>query len=274
MGGGSVSDAKAADGQSATAVAVHQAGLREENRGGVIWFTLDRPERRNALTVELVAALADRITAAAGTARAAVITGAGSAFCAGGDLADLGAVAEEGATVVTEVIYGQFHRLFRAITRAPFPIVAAINGAALGAGLDLALACDLRYAAQGAVLASSWIRVGLVPGMGGAYLLTRAVGATRAHEMVLLGAGVDAAQAAEWGLVNQAVEPSRLVCVVEQVCADLGEQPRGAVAASKAALRRALDAGLEEELETLGATQGGLLTGEEFRSRTARFRPR
>ncbi|MFJ6852421.1 enoyl-CoA hydratase/isomerase family protein [Streptomyces sp. NPDC091271] len=249
------------------------AGLRVERRGPAALLTLDRPERRNALTPELVGRLADAVGEAgddSGVA-AVVITGEGSAFCAGGDLVALSAVAEGGARAVTDTVYGQFHRLVRALAAAPVPVIAAVNGPALGAGLDLALSCDLRCASTDAVFASSWIGAGLVPGMGGAHLLTRAVGSTRAAELVLTGRRVTAEEALGWGLVGEVVEPERLIARALERAEALAELSRPALYSSKAALRRALGADFESELAVLGAIQGGLLTSPEFRAAAAAF---
>jgi 2-(1,2-epoxy-1,2-dihydrophenyl)acetyl-CoA isomerase len=248
--------------------------LAVEQRGPVRWLRLDRPERRNALTVELVTRLADAVEEAGAdpAVRAVALTGAPPAFCAGGDLADLGAVAERGALAVSDVVYGRFHRLVRALGEVPVPVVAAVNGPALGAGLDLALACDLRIASEQAVFASSWISVGLVPGMGGAHLLTRAVGSTRASEMVLLGRQVPADRALDWGLVNEVVPADVLEARVDELGAAFAGLSVAGLAQSKASLRRAMAESFAAELAALGAVQGGLLTGEDFRTATARFR--
>jgi enoyl-CoA hydratase/carnithine racemase len=250
-----------------------ETALLGERRQDVLVLTLNRPERRNALTVELVATLADHIAAApADGVRAVILTGSAPAFCAGGDLADLSAVAERGALAVSETIYTRFHRLVRTIGSVPVPVIAAINGPALGAGLDLALVCDLRIAATDAVLASSWIAVGLVPGMGGASYLTRLAGGTRAAELVLTGRRIDAATAQAWGLLNEVVEPGILLDRALEVARELAGLPAPALARSKAALRRVLEAGLEDELAVLGAVQGSLLTSEDFARRSAPFR--
>jgi 2-(1,2-epoxy-1,2-dihydrophenyl)acetyl-CoA isomerase len=250
-----------------------EIGLRERRTDDIVELTIDRPERRNALTVALVAALADRLAAlAAEDVRAVVLAGGPPAFCAGGDLVDLGAVADQGPLAVNDVVYTRFHRLVRTLGSVAYPVVAAIDGAALGAGLDLALCCDLRVATTRSTFASSWIGVGLVPGMGGAHLLTRAVGSTRANEMVLLGQPIDAATARDWGLVNRVVEPVDLAAEVSGLLNRLIALPAVALARSKASLRRAADAGLAEELATMGAVQATLLTGPDFRERTSRFR--
>lgn len=248
--------------------------LVQDRRGAAVWLELNRPERRNALTVELVRDLADEIAAVADDPeiRVIVLTGAGKAFCSGGDLTALSALARDGgARAVTDVVYGQFQRLVRLLRDVPVPVVAAVNGPAMGAGLDLAMACDLRYAADSARFASSWIGVGLVPGMGGAHLLTRAIGATRATEMVLTGRSVDAAQALEWGIVNEVLAADRLLPRVDEVAGALSALSRSAITAGKASLRRALALGFDQELAVLGAVQGGLLTSEEFREATARI---
>jgi 2-(1,2-epoxy-1,2-dihydrophenyl)acetyl-CoA isomerase len=245
-----------------------------ERRDDALWLTLSRAHRRNALTVDLVGQMADEVEKTRGDAsvRALVVTGAPPVFCAGGDLADLGAVAERGALAVSTVVYSQFHRLVTALASATAPVVAAINGPALGAGLDLAMACDLRIATTEAAFCSSWIKVGLVPGMGGAHLLARAVGSTRASELVLLGRELTAAEALDWGLVNDVVEPAELDARVSRLVKELAALSYPAVERSKASLRRALALGFEQELATLGATQGAMLTSDEFKAATARFR--
>lgn len=246
--------------------------LRQQRRESALWLEIRRPERRNALSVELVRQLADAIEQAPRDTRAAVITGSGSVFCSGGDLDDISEVADRGALAVTTMIYGQFHRLVNAIIRAEFPVIAAVNGPALGAGLDLALACDLRYATRETVLSSSWIGMGLVPGMGGAHMLVRTVGSTRASEIALLGERFDAEQGLRWGLLNAVVDPAELTTHVDAVVRAIAAKPQPAVAATKASLRRATDAALAQELSVLAGVQAGLLTGDDFRTLSARFR--
>jgi 2-(1,2-epoxy-1,2-dihydrophenyl)acetyl-CoA isomerase len=248
-------------------------GLATQHEGAVSILTIDRPARRNALTVGLVAALADAVAAAPGEGtRVVVVTGSPPTFCAGGDLTDLSAVAERGALAVSETIYGQFHRLVRTISGVGIPVIAAVNGPALGAGLDLAAVCDLRLASEDASFASSWIAMGLVPGMGGALWLTRLLGGAGAAELVLTGRRIDAATAERWNLVNEVVPADRLHQRALEIAAELSALPATALARSKAALRRGLSEGAEAELAALGAIQGGLLTGREFADRAARFR--
>jgi 2-(1,2-epoxy-1,2-dihydrophenyl)acetyl-CoA isomerase len=257
-----------------TRSAASDSGLRERRDGQIVELTLDRPQRRNALTAGLVSALAKRLLELGSEdVRACVLTGGPPVFCAGGDLTDLNAAIEHGTLALNEIVYQHFHQLVRALATVPFPVVAKIDGAALGAGLDLALCCDLRVASTRSSFASSWIGVGLVPGMGGAHLLTQAIGSARAHEMVLLGEPVDARQALDWGLVTRIAETDELSRVTDDVVQRLAGLPQTALQRSKAALRRAAGLGMAEEMAALGAIQATLLTGPEFRERTARFRP-
>jgi 2-(1,2-epoxy-1,2-dihydrophenyl)acetyl-CoA isomerase len=253
-----------------------ELGLRQEARGDALVLTLDRPARRNSLTPALAGALGAAVEAAPDAgARVVVVTGAGGAFCAGGDLDALEAVAVDGgAEAVMTAIYGNFHRLALAIRRSPLPVVALVDGPALGAGLDLALVCDLRVGTTAASFASSWIRMGLVPGMGGAYLLPSVVGAGPAAELLLTGATLDAERALALGLLSSVDEPGEVWATVDERVAQLAALPAVALAQTKASLRRGTDDGYERELATLGATQGALLTGPAFRAAAEAFRSR
>ena len=245
--------------------------LRSHIEDGVI-LRLNRPTRRNALTIELVQLLSRAIweEASAG-ARAITIAATGSVFCAGGDLPQLSEVAEHGAVAVTDVIYEAFHGLVRTITTSSVPVIAAVSGAAVGAGFDLALACDLRVASPEAMFTSSWIKVGLVPGMGGAFMLPRIVGSTRAASALLLGESISASDALDWGLVNAVVPAESVIGRCEEMTRTIAKLPPVAVSRTKAALRRSISLGFAEELATLGATQGGLLSSEEFVAAAARL---
>ena len=231
---------------------------------GVMVLAINRPQARNALDVATAQALAARIRDPGEGVRAIVITGTGSAFCSGGDLAYLRDVVKHGSLKATDTIYDNFHALIRTMLASKLPLVAAINGPALGAGLDLALACDLRVGAASATLASSWIRLGLTTGMGGSWLLARAIGGTRAAEMLLLGESISAERAEQIGLINRVAPDEGLMDAVLEMARKLtGLSARG-LWATRASLRRALDSGLDSELQLLGSVQGTLLASEEF----------
>jgi 2-(1,2-epoxy-1,2-dihydrophenyl)acetyl-CoA isomerase len=253
----------------------HQSGFLESRTGDVVTLTLDRPEQRNALSVALVTGLAERLSALQDEdVRAVVLAGGPPVFCAGGDLVDLGGVVAQGAITVTDTVYRRFQGLASTLGAVPYPVVAAVDGAALGAGFDLALACDFRIVTPRATFSSSWITLGLVPGMGAAYLLTQAVGSLRAHELVLTGRVIRADEALQWGLVTRIVEQEALPAAVDELTGRLVALPAAALARSKQALRRAAQDGFAEELATLGAVQGALLTGPDFAERSARFSKR
>jgi 2-(1,2-epoxy-1,2-dihydrophenyl)acetyl-CoA isomerase len=241
--------------------------VEDHDQDQVRVLKLNRAKRRNALTVDLVRDTAIAIeTAPSDGLRSVVVTGSGSAFCSGGDLPVLAGVAEGGALAVSEVVYKNFHRLVRAISASPLPVIAAINGPALGAGLDLALICDVRVAGTRATFGSAWLNAGLVPGMAGARTLSAAVTSSRAAEMLLTGRVIDAATALEWGLVNRVVAEGELIEDALSIGRRVASLSEVAVARTKASQRRALDDGLENELAVLGAVQGTLLTGPDFQA--------
>jgi enoyl-CoA hydratase/carnithine racemase len=172
--------------------------------GGVATILLNRPERKNAFTLPMLAAWADAIRRAAGDdqVRAVLVTGAGDGFCSGVDLSVLAAV-EPTPLARRQLLSDHVHQVARAVLALDKPLIAAVNGAAVGAGLDMALMCDMRFAASSARLSAGYIRVGLVPGDGGCYLLPRLTGPAKALELLLGGEFVDAAEALRIGLVNR-----------------------------------------------------------------------
>ncbi|MBI2692220.1 MAG: enoyl-CoA hydratase/isomerase family protein [Solirubrobacterales bacterium] len=192
----------------------------------VATLTLNKPEKFNAFDAELVDEWADALdrVAADKSVHAIVITGAGKAFCAGGELATL--AAESGPLAKKEFLRDHVHRVQRSLQRVPQPVIAMINGAAMGAGLDMALLCDLRIAANEARIGEAYVNLGLVPGDGGAWLLTHLVGPARALELLLTGKVINGEQAAEWGLVNQSVPREKLSEVTYALAEKLAAGPQ------------------------------------------------
>ncbi|MDP2627258.1 MAG: enoyl-CoA hydratase-related protein [Candidatus Rokubacteria bacterium] len=218
---------------------------------GVLTLTLNRPDSLNALTVEVMGALADRLEAAAAdrSARAVVITGAGSAFSAGGDLAFLQELPGMPPARAKEVVYGNFQRVPRLIRGMDKPVIAAVNGAAVGAGCEIAVACDFRIASEKARFGEVWITLGCIPALGGMYLLPRLVGFARATELVLTGEIIDAREALRIGLVNKVVMPPDLPRAAEELARSLARGPARAIAAAKEALNRGLASTFWAELD-------------------------
>jgi enoyl-CoA hydratase/carnithine racemase len=221
-----------------------------EDADQVRTLRLNRPDALNALTVEDTRILSDRLEEAAADPRlrAVVLTGAGDAFSAGGDLTLLQELPGM-APAHVRIVYGSFQRVTRVIRAMGKPVIAAVNGAAVGAGCEIAIACDFRIASERARFSEAWIRIGCVPALGGMYLLPRLVGLARATELVLTGETIDAREALRIGLVNKVVMPPDLIPAAEELARTLARGPRRAMAAAKAALNRGLQADFWSELD-------------------------
>jgi enoyl-CoA hydratase/carnithine racemase len=232
-----------------------------ERREHVETWTLNRPEARNPVSdpdvVETLVEAVDRVNADP-EVRAVVLTGAGSAFSAGGNVKDMAAhrAPFDGPPAVLRERYRQgIQRIPRAMYACDVPVVAAVNGPAIGAGCDLACMCDVRVAATTATFAESFVRLGLVPGDGGAWLLQRLVGPARAAEMTLTGDTVDAETALEWGLVSRVVDPQDLLETAQGIAARIAANPPQAVRLAKKLLREAAHQSLDSALELSAAYQ-------------------
>jgi enoyl-CoA hydratase/carnithine racemase len=248
--------------------------FRYAEADGVATLTLDRPEQMNALTFEVYRELTDTFRALASrtAVRAVVITGQGRAFCTGGDVREIiGPLLEQGASALLE-----FTRmtcdLVRAMRALPAPIVAALNGTTAGAGAAIAVASDLRVAADTARIAFLFVRVGLAGAdMGCAQLLPRIVGLGRATELLMTGAFVDAAEAHRIGLYNRVVPAADLAAAAAALAAELARGPQAGLAATKDALQREATMDLEGALDHEARVQADLMTAPDFREGFAAF---
>ena len=218
---------------------------------GVLTLTLNRPEALNALNRETTRALRTAIDAAARDPEvgAVVLTGAGRAFCAGADLKAVSARGAAGETDLGADLRTNYAPLIRAMRACPKPIIAAVNGTAAGAGLSLALACDLRLAAAGAQLIVVFVRVGLVPDAGSLFFLTRMLGLSKATELAMTSDPLSAEDAQSLGLVAAVVPPDQLMAAALERARQLALGPRQTYALIKAGMERALDFDLEQTLE-------------------------
>jgi 2-(1,2-epoxy-1,2-dihydrophenyl)acetyl-CoA isomerase len=205
----------------------------------VATLTLNRPDKYNAFDADMVDAWADAFErlAADPAVHAIVVTGAGKAFCSGGDLATL--AIETGPLAKKEFLRDHVHRVQRALERVEQPVIAMINGPAIGAGLDMALLCDLRISANDAKLGEAYVKLGLVPGDGGAWLLSRLIGPARALELLWTARVLDGETAADWGLVNRAVPGEQLAAVTYELAEQLAAGPQLAQRLIKRAVRSA-----------------------------------
>jgi 2-(1,2-epoxy-1,2-dihydrophenyl)acetyl-CoA isomerase len=212
---------------------------------GVATITLNRPESLNALNATMRRELLAAFKAAGRdeAIRAVVVTGAGRGFCSG---ADLRGGAEERA--FRRVLTGEYNPLIVAIRELPKPVIAAVNGVAAGAGVSLALACDLVYASEGARFIQAFVRIGLVPDSGSTRTLVRALGRHRAAALIFGGEPLEAAEARTAGLVNEVVPGEQLTATVRSAAAKLAAAPTRAIGLAKRAINHAEDALLSESL--------------------------
>jgi methylglutaconyl-CoA hydratase len=213
------------------------APLAVERRGDVVWWRLDRPDAANALSRALVEGLGAATAAVASEReiRAVVVTGNGATFCAGADLKE-----RRGFTLdETRAFLERLNAVIDGVADLRCPVIAAINGPAFGGGLELALACDLRLASEGAAMGLVETRLGIIPGAGGTQRLARLVGVARAKEAVFTGRRFDAATARAWGIVSEVVPAGGL----EEAAGRLAEEIAGAAPLAVAAAKRAIDGG-------------------------------
>lgn len=232
-----------------------------EKTGSVTRITLNLPERCNPISDnDVIDALLDAVHEANRdqAVRAVILTGVGTAFSSGGDLSKMkpGTGLRGNRPIETDRNYRDgIQRLPLAFQALEVPVIAAVNGPAVGAGCDLACMCDIRIASPKAFFAESFVRVGLVPGDGGAWLLPRIVGWSRATEMALTGRSIDAATALDWGMVSRVVEPDSLDTVAMEIAEEIAANPSRAVRMTKRLLRVSQDASLATVLNLSAAFQ-------------------
>ena len=234
--------------------------LNYEQAGNVVTLTMNAPEVRNALTgnsaVDEFVAAVERINADA-TVRVMILTGAGTVFSSGGNVKDMKRFTGD---AVTPAEIGQWYRngiqrLPLALQKLEVPSIAAVNGAAVGAGNDLACMCDMRIASSNASFAESFIRVGLIPGDGGAWLLPRVVGLSKAMEMSFTGDAVKADEALAIGLVSRVVAPEALMDEARALAARIARNPGQTLRLTKRLLRVGQTQALDSLLELSAALQ-------------------
>jgi 2-(1,2-epoxy-1,2-dihydrophenyl)acetyl-CoA isomerase len=250
-----------------------QPGVLIDRDGDVATVVINRPERANALDSQAASEIAAAVETTS-DARAVILTGAGRAFCAGGDLDEIERWSTMPAEDVGAALYGSFQSMIRAVRASDAVVVAAINGAAVGAGLDLALACDLRVAARGAKLGQVWVGLGLIPGTGGAYLTQALAGPTRAAELLLTGEVLSADDALEWGLVNEVVPDEELADRARALVERVLRHPRDGVIANKRAIVLASQDAVEAALAHAAEVQPLRFTSDEFRRAVAAAKQR
>ncbi len=245
----------------------------------VFVLTLDRPDRKNALNAQMRAEITDAMRIAGREARVVVLTGAGDSFCSGQDLSDAASVADMD---LERVLRDEYVPMLKAIVDCPVPTVAAVNGAAAGAGANLALCADVVIASERAVFLQAFTRIGLIPDAGGTFLLPRLIGSAKAMGAMLFAEPIAARQASDWGMIWEAVPDADFAEHWKMRAAHLAKGPTKAYRGVKTALRSSFTQDLDAQLQLEAETQGGLGRSRDFREgvlaflekRSARFEGR
>ena len=244
-----------------------------EQAGAVGRLTLNRPQTLNAWTAQFGAELKQAVEreAAQDSVRAVLVTGAGRGFSSGADLKAGFDPAEDGMPDIKKELHEIYHPAIAGIRRLPKPVVAAVNGPAVGIGCSLALACDLLLAAESAFFGLAFVNIGLMPDGGSTALVPPAVGKARAFQMALLGERIPAPQALEWGLVNWVHPDDRLMGEAEALVNKLAAGPTRSYASSKQALNNFLYGDLDAQLDLEAELQHALGRTKDFLEGAAAF---
>jgi 2-(1,2-epoxy-1,2-dihydrophenyl)acetyl-CoA isomerase len=240
--------------------------LRVED--SVAEITLNRPERLNAWNEQFGNELRQAILedSADSAVRAVLITGAGRGFSSGADLKEMleRGASEEPTPQVGDLLRDRYHPIIKGIRELPKPVVAAVNGPAVGIGCSLALACDLIWAGKSAIFGLAFVNIGLVPDGGSTFLVPAAAGKARALEMALLGDPISAQQALEWGLINRVVDDGELMTEARTLARRLAAGPTLSYANSKRALNNSVMRIMDEQLELEADIQGQMTGSADF----------
>ncbi|MGE0153673.1 MAG: enoyl-CoA hydratase/isomerase family protein [Reyranellaceae bacterium] len=243
---------------------------------GVACLTLNRPDRFNAFNKEMVGEWRDALGRVERDVaiRALVLTGKGKAFCAGGDIDELESFLTMSALERKQFLWDNVHQIPLALERIDCPVIAALNGTARGAGLDMALMCDLRLMDRSVVLAESYIAMGLMPGDGGSYFLPRLVGVPRALELLWTGADITAETAERIGLVNHVTADGTCLEEAMKLAARIARQPTHAIRFTKRAVYQGQAGDLRGHLDMVSSHMSVLEDMPDFRARVEAFKSR
>jgi enoyl-CoA hydratase/carnithine racemase len=238
---------------------------------------LNRPDAKNAFTMEMI----DQWSEILRDARtddgigAIVVTGTGSTFCAGGDLTNISSVAgnnEGGPLTTRNQLIKHIHRVALALEDLDKPVIAAMNGSAVGAGLDMALMCDIRFAARSATFVTGYLRLGLVPGDGGAFFLPRLVGVAKALELLLGSERVDAEEAHRIGMVNRVIDDEKLMDESMAFAGKLANGPPLATQVMKRAIYHSARSDMRTSLDLISGQLALLMSIEDTKEAVSAFR--
>jgi 2-(1,2-epoxy-1,2-dihydrophenyl)acetyl-CoA isomerase len=242
--------------------------IRTELRDGVACIALNRPDKLNAFVPEMHAELRAALAGAATAARAVFLTGEGRGFCAG---QDLGQRKDGPPPDLGETLHTLYNPLIRDLRALPLPVVCAVNGVAAGAGMSLALACDIVIAARSATFLQAFVKIGLAPDSGSTWFLPKLAGEARARGLAMLGGKITAQQALDWGLIWAVADDDKAGDEGFALAKHLAAQPTKALAAIKRAIGLAATNTLDAQLDLERDTQGALGATEDYREGVAAF---
>jgi enoyl-CoA hydratase/carnithine racemase len=240
---------------------------------GVATLTLNRPDKLNSFDLPMISLWTKLLGEACEdpAVKVIVLTGAGRAFCAGGDIGSFMDFRGWDSLERKNYLWKHIHKIVFTLERAEKPVIAAINGLARGAGMDMALMCDMRIMAQSATLAESYINMGLLAGDAGTYFLPRIVGTARALELFWTGRNVDAAEAERIGLVNRVVPDDQLLDAVNETARAIAVQPQEAIRAFKRAVYHGMFTPLAAHLDSVSAQMAVLIDTPDHKEKVDSF---
>jgi len=244
----------------------------EVGADGIMLLRLNRPDKLNAISQEMITQWIAALRRAGDDdgVKVVILTGAGRAFCVGGDLAEAQRGQPEGGPGMKKFV-SHIQQIPLILERFDKPVIAAINGTARGAGLDMALMCDIRLAARSAMLAESYINLGLIAGDGGTYFLPRLIGTARALEMFWTGDPVTAEEAERIGMINRAVPDADLMAEARKLALRIAAQPPQAIRMFKRAVYQSMQSPLATHLDMVGSHMGVLSETPEHKALLSAF---
>jgi enoyl-CoA hydratase/carnithine racemase len=251
--------------------------LLYEKNGHIVTLTINRPDMRNPLGEpgdgQVFEDAARRIHEDR-SVRCVILTGAGSAFSAGGNIKAMQERSGNFGGTPAQIADGYrngIHRIVKALWSLEVPIIAAINGPAIGLGNDVACLCDIRIASEAAILGATFLKIGLIPGDGGAWILPRTIGMSRAAELLFTGKTIKAEQALEWGLVSQVVAGDALMDAAQDMAQDIAVQSPEALRAAKRLLRQGQSVSFDTLMELSAVTQAAMHLSDDHQEAVQAF---
>jgi 2-(1,2-epoxy-1,2-dihydrophenyl)acetyl-CoA isomerase len=240
---------------------------------GIARIVLDRPERMNAFTFEMIDAWTRALQQCRDddAVKVVIVTGSGAAFCSGGDIVEMGERLEHTPEQRKNELFQRIERIPLALEDLDKPVIAAVNGVATGAGMDMALMCDIRYAAQSARFAETYVKVGLVPGAGGAHFLPRLVGVSKALELFLTGDFIDAQEALRIGVVNRVFPDDALMEEVDKIARRMVQAPALTLRMTKRAIYQGMRCDLRTNLDLISSHYAVITASQEHKELVRSF---